>query len=137
MISPNMNHPSNDTVLPEFYPRRTRPPIRPLDVPPLRGPQVRQMTEEQQIFEAAFPPIRASDSDTLVLNWDEIERQYLDLVAPWDLQNAAFRIREARRMAALESPEKTLRWLLVLAQSCPGLDAEEPPSGTGKYLPMP
>jgi hypothetical protein len=137
MVSPKTTHPSTDTSLPDVYPRRTRPAIRPLDVPPLRGPQVRQLTEAQRVFEAAFPPIRASDSDSLVLNWDEIERQYLDLVAPWDLQNAMFRIREARRMAALESPEKTFRWLLVLAQSCPGLDAEEPPSGTGKYLPMP
>jgi len=137
MVSPKTTHPSTDMSLPDVYPRRTRPAIRPLDVPPLRGPQVRQLTEAQRAFEAAFPPIRASDSDSLVLNWDEIERQYLDLVAPWDLQNAMFRIREARRMAALESPEKTFRWLLVLAQSCPGLDAEEPPSGTGKYLPMP
>lgn len=137
MISPKPSPPSTDTVLPDFYPRRSRPTIRLLDVPPLRAPQVRQITEEQKIFEEAFPPIRASESDILVLNWDEIERQYLDLTAPWDLQNAAFRIREARRMAALESPEKSFRWLLVLAQSCPGLDAEEPSSGTGKYLPMP
>lgn len=137
MISPKKNHPSPDTVLPDFYPRRSRPPIRPIDVPPLRGPQVRQMTEEQQIFEAAFPPISATKGDVLALNWDEIERQYLDLVAPWDLQNATFRIREARRMAALESPEKTIRWLFVLAQSSPNLDAREPRSGTGKFLPMP
>ncbi|CAL1690938.1 hypothetical protein MMB232_01072 [Brevundimonas subvibrioides] len=137
MISPKTNSPSTDPALPDFYPRRSRPTIRPLDVPPLRAPQVRQITEEQKVFEEAFPPIRSSTSDILVLNWDEIERQYLDLVAPWDLDNAVFRIREARRMAALESPEKTFRWLLVLAQSCPGLDAEEPSSGTGKYLPMP
>lgn len=121
----------------DFYPRRSRPTIQPFELPPVRTKTIEEMALNQTAFDRAFPPITTTNSDLLILNWDEIERQYLDLVAHWEVQNAAFQIREARRMASMESPEKTIRCLMVLAHSCPGLDDEKPPCGTGKYIPMP
>ena len=119
------------------YARRPRPPIQPVFLPQLRSSDLLMMEDLQQAFDRAFPPIRSDEADVLVLRWAAIERQYLDLAAPWDLQNAAFEIRRARQMASLESPEKTIRQLFALSQDRPGFDADEPIWGKGESLPMP
>lgn len=123
---------------PDFYPRRRRVPPNPsIDLPPLRTSQLRQMEVQQTAFDKAFPPLRTPGNHVLILNWEEIERQFLDLSPPWDQQNAAYLIRQARQMAAWETPEKTMRWLFVLSHASPGPDAIEPPCGTGDCIPMP
>jgi len=125
--------PSDDL---EFYPRRTAMPVLP-DLPPPSLSELRQLQAHQAAFDKAFPPLRTRDSDVLILSWDEIERQFVDLAAPWDQENAAYQIRQARQMSAWETPEKTMRWLFVLSHASPGVDAAEPPHGTGDRLPMP
>jgi hypothetical protein len=120
-----------------LYPRRAVPAIRPFDLPPLGRSETAHMRDTQEAFDRAFPPVRTGTSDVLIISWAEIERQFLDLSAPWDLQESAFQIRQARQMAALESAEKTMRWLFVLSHGRPGIDTPEPIWGTGDSLPMP
>lgn len=99
--------------------------------------QLAVLNRLQPLFDARFPPIRSQDQDILIISWAEIERQFLDLCAPWDQQNPYFSIQRARINAAFESPEKTLRTLFVLNSIRTNLDTPEPRWGTGESYPMP
>lgn len=122
---------------PAIYQLRERAPTEPVDYLPITAGTRRTMTRLQKAFDQRFPPIKSSDQDVLILNWAEIERQFLDLCAPWDQQAPLCDIRRARQLAALESPEKTIRWLMVLSHTRTNIDTPEPRWGTGESYPMP
>ena len=122
---------------PEIYQPRERASTGPVEYLPITPGTRRRMARLQKAFDQRFPPIKSTDPDILILNWAEIERQFLDLCAPWDQQAPLCDISRARQLAALESPEKTIRWLMVLSHTRTNIDTPEPKWGTGESYPMP
>lgn len=120
-----------------LYPERARAVVTPFDVEPLRREEIARIRTLREAFEARFPPLPLSRDDVLVVSWAEIERQFLDLCAPWDQQDPCYEIRKAAQMSRHESPEQSIRWLFALARAASDLDTPEPVWGTGETLPMP
>jgi hypothetical protein len=131
----NLNHSADEPPTP--YTRATTSLICSPEPLPLRPHQIEAAKQDQQAFEKEFPPIRTGNPDILIINWDEIERQFLDLCAPWEQQVTLDKLRLAKQMAAWETPEKTLRWLWVLAHCSSDRDTIAPRTGTGARYPMP
>ena len=78
---------STDTTDPTpqaVYPERPRTPETAFEKEPLSPDEVLRVQALRQAFEARFPPLPLDRSDVLILSWAEIERQFLDLCAPWD-----------------------------------------------------
>lgn len=95
-------------------------------LPPLTPEQVQGLIHEQRDFERRFPPLRHRNDDILIVSWSEIERQFLDLCAPWDRSDQAIMIRVAQQTSAHESAEKTLRALFVLNHMRTSIDTPMP-----------
>lgn len=121
----------------EPYVRRTTSTFIPIPQSPIGRRQLEALKSLQSKFDAAFPPMKADDQEILIVSWDEIERQFLDLCAPWDRRQSQYLIRQAQQIAQHESPEKTLRTLFVLNQIRTSIDTPEPRWGTGENFPMP
>lgn len=119
------------------YQPRTKSEIVRCTMEPLGGQAIRSLHQQQQEFDAAFPPIRTADQNVLIVNWSEIERQFLDLCAPWDQQNGYHLIQEVMRNAPYQSAEQTLRRLFVINNIRTNIDTPEPAWGSGETLPMP
>lgn len=128
--------PAQDTP-PQAYSRPTLQPV--LEVLPrkLMPALVLQAQEDQANFERSFPPMRSPDPDPLILTWQEIERQYLDLCAPWERSDVLFRLRETRQIAFYQTPERILRELWVIAHCASNADSPKPKLGSGARYPMP
>ncbi len=120
-----------------IYPERPRAPVTPFDVEPLSPSDVQHIRALKQAFETRFPPLPLDRSDVLILSWAEIERQFLDLCAPWDQQEPCYEIRKAAQISRHESPEQTIRWLFTLARAATDIDTPEPVWGSGDSIPMP
>lgn len=97
-----------------------------LQLPPLTPEQRLSLLAEQAEFDRRFPPSRRRDDDILIVSWSEIQRQFLDLCAPWDQSDQAVMIRVAQQNSAYESAEKTLRGLFVLNHMRTSIDTPMP-----------
>lgn len=120
-----------------IYPERPRAPVMSFELEPLAADEIERMAALKQAFENRFPPLPVDRNDVLILSWAEIERQFLDLCAPWDQQAPAYEIRKAAQLARHETPEQTIRWLFTLARAATDIDTPEPLWGTGDSIPMP
>lgn len=119
------------------YPQRPKATFVRYPLEPANPDHVSALQTLQVQFDAAFPPIKTDSQNMLIISWAEIERQFLDLCAPWDQQSAYQLLQSARRDAPHESTEKTLRQLFVLNNIRTNVDTPEPDWGTGDDLPMP
>lgn len=126
-----------DLAPPDIYPERPRAPVAPFEVEPLAGDEILRIKALRQAFEDRFPPLPLDRSDVLILSWAEIERQFLDLCAPWDQQEPCYEIRRAAQISRHESAEQTIRWLFTLARAATDIDTPEPRWGSGDSIPMP
>lgn len=97
-----------------------------LHLPPLAPEQIQSLIHEQRDFERRFPPLRHRDDDILIVSWSEIQRQFLDLCAPWDRSDQAVMIQVAQQTSTHESAEKTLRALFVLNHMRTSIDTPMP-----------
>lgn len=95
----------------------------PLSLPPLSPARRQSLLAEQAAFDQQFPPLSRRDDDILIVGWAEIERQFLDLCAPWDRTEQALLIQAAQQSSLYESPEKTLRTLFVLNHMRSSIDS--------------
>lgn len=120
-----------------IYPERAKAIVTPFEVEPLTPDEVAHLRVLRDTFEARFPPLPLSRTDMVVVSWAEIERQFLDLCAPWDQQEPCYEIRKAAQISRHEAPEQTVRWLFALARAASDLDTPEPVWGTGEAIPMP
>ena len=120
-----------------IYPQRTRAPVSPIELEPLTEQELAHILAMKQTFEARFPPLPLDRNDVLMISWAEIERQFLDLCAPWDQQAPAYEIRKAAQLSRYETPEQTIRWLFTLARAATDIDTPEPRWGSGDSIPMP
>ncbi len=120
-------------------PYRRRPMSKIIRYPsePVSLEEIRNLRLHQAEFETAFPRIKAENQDILIVSWSEIERQFLDLCAPWDQQNGYNLIQEVSRNAPYQSAEMTLRRLFVINSIRTSIDTPEPKWGTGESFPMP
>ena len=134
--STSMLIPAQDAV-PQAYMRR--PPLPTMEILPrtLTPALILQAQQDQADFERSFPPLRSSDPDLLILTWDEVERQFLNLCATWERSDLQFRLREARQVAFHQTPERILRELWVIAHCASNADSPPPRRGTGARYPMP
>jgi hypothetical protein len=98
----------------------------PAILPPLTSDQKRSLIAEQAAFDRQFPPLRHRDDDILIISWSEIQRQFLDLCAPWDQADPAIMIRVAQQTSAFESAEKTIRTLFVMNHMRTSIDSQRP-----------
>lgn len=98
----------------------------PIGLPPLTPEQRTSLLSEQSEFDRRFPPMRHRGDDILIVSWAEIQRQFLDLCAPWDRSDPAVMIRVAQQNSAYESPEKTLRALFVMNHMRSSIDTPKP-----------
>ena len=121
----------------DLYPERARAPITPFDLETLTPDDIRRVQDLRQAFEERFTPLPLNRDDVLIISWAEIERQFLDLCAPWDQQAPCYEIRKARQIARHETPEQTIRWLFTLARAATDIDTPEPAWGSGETIPMP
>lgn len=121
----------------EPYQRRNTPNFIRYPSAPPSAERVESLKAVQPKFDAAFPPIKSANMDVLILSWEEMERQFLDLCAPWDQQTAYHLFQSVRRDAEFESPEKTARNLFVINNIRTSIDTPEPEWGTGENFPMP
>ncbi|MGV3580206.1 hypothetical protein [Brevundimonas sp.] len=121
----------------DIYPERPKAPVTPFEVEALTPEEVARIRALRQAFEARFPPMPLDRSDVLILSWAEIERQFLDLCAPWDQQDPCYEIRKAAQISRHETPEQTIRWLFTLARAATDIDTPEPRWGSGESTPMP
>lgn len=119
------------------FPERPRAPVMSFELEPLAADEIARMSALKQVFQERFPPLPVDRNDVLILSWAEIERQFLDLCAPWDQQVPAYEIRKAAQLARHESPEQTIRWLFTLARAATDIDTPEPNWGSGDSIPMP
>ncbi len=101
-------------------------PTPPTHLAPLSQAQKLSLLAEQTQFDRRFPPLRSREDDILIVSWAEIERQFVDLCAPWDRVNPAILIRVAHQTSAYESPEKTLRTLFVMNNIRTSIDSPPP-----------
>lgn len=122
-----------DTV----YPQRPKAVVQPFEIEPLRDDEIARIRALREVFEDRFPPMLLRRNDVLIISWAEIERQFLDLCAPWDQQEPCYEIRKAAQLSRHETPEQTIRWLFALARAATDLDTPEPVWGSGETLPMP
>lgn len=120
-----------------IYPERPRASVAPFELEPLTPEEVLRIRHLRQAFEARFPALPLDRSDLLILSWAEIERQFLDLCAPWDQQKPCYEIRKAAQVSRHETPEQTIRWLFTLARAATDIDTPEPRWGSGDSIPMP
>ncbi len=120
-----------------FYPDRPRAAVTPFDLEPLSPAERRRMQAMRQAFEDRFPPLPLDRNDVLIVSWAEIERQFLDMCAPWDQQDPCYEIRRAAQISRHETPEQTIRWLFTLARAATDIDTPEPRWGSGNSFPMP
>lgn len=120
-----------------IYPERPRAAVTPFEVEPLAKDEILRIQALSEAFEARFPPMPLDRNDLLVISWAEIERQFLDLCAPWDQQEPCYEIRKAAQIARHETPEQTIRWLFTLARAATDIDTPEPRWGSGDSIPMP
>lgn len=97
-----------------------------IQLPALTPEQRLSLLAEQAEFDRRFPPTRHRDDDILIISWSEIQRQFLDLCAPWDRAEQAVMIRVAQQNSAYESAEKTLRALFVLNHMRTSIDTPRP-----------
>lgn len=121
----------------DIYPERPKAPVAPFEVEPLTAEEILRIQVLRQAFEARFPPMPLDRSDVLILSWAEIERQFLDLCAPWDQQDPCYEIRKAAQISRHETAEQTIRWLFTLARAATDIDTPEPRWGSGDSIPMP
>ncbi len=98
----------------------------PIQLPPLTPEQKLSLLAEQSDFERRFSPMRHRGDDILIVSWAEIQRQYLDLCAPWDRSDPAIMIQVAQQNASFESAEKTLRTLFVMNHMRTSIDTPWP-----------
>ena len=120
-----------------IYPQRQKAPVAPFEVEPLAADEVTRLQALKEVFETRFPPLPLDRNDVLIISWAEIERQFLDLCAPWDQQDPCYEIRKAAQLSRHESPEQTIRWLFTLARAATDIDTPEPRWGSGDSIPMP
>lgn len=120
-----------------IYPERARAPVPPFEVEPLAQDEILRISALREAFESRFPAMPLDRNDLLIISWAEIERQFLDLCAPWDQQEPAYAIRKAAQISRHESPEQTIRWLFTLARAATDIDTPEPAWGSGDSIPMP
>lgn len=126
------------TLVPDhIYPTRKKAEVIPFDLAPLAPAEIKQIEAHQAVFEERFPPLPLDRNDVLIVSWAEIERQFLDLCAPWDQQDPCYQIRKAAQISRHESPERTIRWLLALSHARTDIDTPEPRWGSGDSIPMP
>lgn len=128
---------TTDLAPDNIYPERLRAPVRSFELEPLATDEIARMGALKQVFEDRFIPLPLDRSDVLIVSWAEIERQFLDLCAPWDQQAPAYEIRKAAQLSRHESPEQTIRWLFTLARAATDIDSPEPHWGSGDSIPMP
>lgn len=121
----------------DIYPERPKAPVTPFEVEPLAKDEILRMKALREVFEARFPPLPLDRNEVLVISWAEIERQFLDLCAPWDQHKPCYEIRKAAQISRHESPEQTIRWLFTLARAATDIDTPEPRWGSGDSIPMP
>lgn len=95
-------------------------------LPPLTPDQKRSLLAEQAAFERQFPPLRHRNDDILIVSWSEIQRQFLDLCAPWDQVDPAIMIQVAQQTSAYESAEKTIRTLFIMNHMRTSIDSQKP-----------
>ncbi|WGM32208.1 hypothetical protein [Brevundimonas sp. NIBR11] len=119
------------------YPERPRAAVAPFEVEPLAPTEVERIKALRAAFEQRFPPLPLDRSDVLIVSWAEIERQFLDLCAPWDQQEPCYEIRKAAQISRHETPEQTIRWLFTLSRAATDIDTPEPRWGSGDSIPMP
>lgn len=100
--------------------------IQPIPLPPLTPDQKASLLAEQAAFDRRFPPLRHRGDDILIVSWSEIQRQFLDLCAPWDQVDPAIMIQVAQQTSAYESAEKTLRALFVMNHMRTSIDSPKP-----------
>lgn len=100
----------------------------PIHLPPLTPEQKLSLMAEQSEFDRRFRPLRHREDDILIVSWAEIQRQFLDLCAPWDRSDPAVMIRVAQQNSAYESAEKTLRALFVMNHMRSSIDTPRPRS---------
>ncbi len=100
----------------------------PMRLPPLTPEQRHSLLAEQSDFDRRFPPLRNRGDDILIISWAEIQRQYLDLCAPWDQSDPAIMIQVAQQTSSFESAEKTLRALFVMNHMRSSIDTPRPRS---------
>jgi hypothetical protein len=133
-----MNSQAFTDLAPEnIYPERPRAPVTPFEVEPLAKDEILRIQALREAFETRFPPMPLDRNDVLVISWAEIERQFLDLCAPWDQQEPCYEIRKAAQISRHETPEQTIRWLFTLARAATDIDTPEPRWGSGESIPMP
>ena len=133
-----MNAMSISRTEPEtLYPDRPRAPIAAFELEALTPDEIERVQDLRRAFEARFAPLPLNRDDVLIISWAEIERQFLDLCAPWDQQAPCYEIRKARQIARHETPEQTIRWLFTLARAATDIDTPEPVWGSGETSPMP
>lgn len=97
--------------------------IASLRLPPLTLERRQNLLAEQIAFDRQFPTLSRRDDDILIVGWSEIERQFLDLCAPWDRADQTLLIRAAQQTSLYESAEKTLRTLFVLNHMRSSIDS--------------
>ncbi len=133
-----MNSMAMTGMAPEnIYPERRRAAVQPFEVEPLSPEERVRIQALREAFEERFPPLPLDRNDVLIISWAEIERQFLDLCAPWDQQEPCYEIRKAAQISRLESPEQTIRWLFTLSRAATDIDTPEPRWGSGDSIPMP
>ncbi len=134
-------HTTQDTdpgLAPEnIYPERRRAPVTSFELEPLAAAELARIQALKSAFAERFPPLPLDRNDVLILSWAEIERQFLDLCAPWDQQGPCYEIRKAAQISRHESPEQTIRWLFTLSRAATDIDTPEPRWGSGDSIPMP
>ncbi|MES2862144.1 MAG: hypothetical protein V4701_11765 [Pseudomonadota bacterium] len=128
---------TNEPTLEPIYPKRTKAPIASFELEPLGQEERGHIQALRQAFEERFPPLPLDRNDVLIISWEEIERQFLDLCAPWDQQGPAYEIRKAAQISRHETPEQTIRWLFTLSRAATDIDTPEPRWGSGDSIPMP
>ena len=101
-------------------------PFQPMPLPPLTPEQRASLIAEQAAFDRRFPPLRHRGDDILIVSWSEIQRQFLDLCAPWDQVDPAIMIQVAQQTSTYESAEKTLRALFVMNHMRTSIDSPKP-----------
>lgn len=135
-MSAQPKHDIESTTVPESYTRRSLPQLAhaPLMLDPVA---IEHLKQDQIAFSESFPPIRSGDNHHLILVWEEIERQFLDLCATWEQTQIQTRLALLKAESRYQSPERTLRELWVIAHCSSDLDTPPPRLGTGRFYPMP